>query len=596
MIRRPLRPLARVIDARKKGQDPRLVEAEERAARLRAIRAAERQRAETRLLLLAALFLLGFGTIGVKMGALSSTVAEEPKAGAPGSIIAAQRATITDRKGRVMATNLETASLYAQPQHMADKRAAADGLAEIFPDLDAEQLYKRFTSKRKFLWIKRKLSPEQQQAVHDLGEPGLQFGPRELRLYPNGTLAAHILGGSSFGREGVHAAEIIGVAGVEREFDERLRDPAQSGEPLSLSIDLTVQAAIERVLRGGMSVMNAKGASAVLMKARTGEILSMVSLPDFDPNHRPAPATSGDPSLSPLFNRAAQGRYELGSTFKVFTAALSMEMGLASPDTLIETAGPLRWGKFKIRDFHNYGPRLSLTDVIVKSSNIGTARLAIAAGTPAQKDILNKLGFFEPVPVQLPEAGRSKPLMPAKWSDLSTMTISYGHGIAATPLHLAAAYATITNGGLKVTPTLLKDPDLPTEADRVISPATSMHVRRMLRAVVTRGTASLGDVEGYEVGGKTGTADKPKPTGGYYDDKVIATFASIFPASNPEYVLVVTLDEPVEMTGSEPRRTAGWTAVPVAAEIIRRVAPLMGMRPRPKREEMDDPTVTLARN
>ncbi len=580
--RRPLRPLARVFKARAQGENPDGVEAEERAARMRLRHRAERRRAEHRLWLLAATFILAFGTVAARMSVLASSEPVEPKATASAARIVAQRADIVDRNGAILATNMQTASLYAQPYLMVDKVAAAAGLARIFDDLDETELLKRFSGKRRFLWIKRTLSPEQRQAVHDLGEPGLLFGPREMRLYPNGRLASHILGGYGYGREGVHAAEVVGSAGVELAFDQFLRDPVNEGAPLQLTIDLSVQAAVERVLAGGMRLMNAKGAAAVLMEAKTGRIVAMVSLPDFDPNKRPLPPASGDPSDSPIFNRAAQGVYELGSTFKIFTAAQAMELGLAGPDTVIDTSGPLTWGRFRIRDFRNYGPTLSLRDVIVKSSNIGTARVAVEIGAVRQKEFLRQLGFMEPVPVTLPEAGKTRPLVPKRWSEISTMTISYGHGLAATPLHLATAYATLTNGGLRVRPTLLAGAPLPTEADRVVRAETSRAARQMLRQVVVRGTATLANAEGYRVGGKTGTADKPKHTGGYYKEKVIGTFASIFPAHDPEYVLVVALDEPEDRSGREARRTAGWTAAPVASEIIRRIAPLMNMRPLPK--------------
>lgn len=596
MIRRPLRPIARVLKARESGVDPSLIEAEEKAARMRGQRNAERFRAQSRLLLLAFGFVMSFGAVGWKMTELATTPPVEPVTHGRSVQIINQRADIVDRNGEILATNLATTSLFAHPQDMVDARASAEGLAGIFPDLEAGKLFRLFAGERKFVWIRHKLSPEQQQAVYDLGEPGLQFGPREIRLYPNGNLAAHILGGSTFGREGVRAAEVVGTAGVELEFDKFLRDPAEDGAPLELSIDLSVQAAMRRVLAGGMAMMQAKGAAAVLMEVDTGQVVAMVSLPDFDPNHRPLPPVSGDPADSPLFNRVAQGKYELGSTFKLFTAALAMENGIATPETMVPTRGPLRWGKFTINDFHNYGARLSLMDVIVKSSNIGTANLAVEMGTEAQQDFLKTLGFFEPVPLEIKEAQRSKPLLPPNWSELSTMTISYGHGLAATPLHLAASYATISNGGLRVTPTLLKSTAAPTEADRVLSEATSANVRDMLRQVVVRGTASLGEVAGYQVGGKTGTADKPNPQGGYYEDKVIATFASVFPMDDPKYVLVVSLDEPVEMSGDEPRRTAGWTAVPVAAEIIRRIAPLTGMRPEWFDETTSPSALTLTRN
>ncbi len=580
MIRTPLRPLARVLDAREKGENPDVIEAQERAKRNQAIQSKIRHRAEFRLVVLGVAFFLAFGTIGARMAILASSEPQEPQSTASGSRILNQRADIVDRNGAVLATNLATTALYAQPPLMVDPEKAANDLADLFPDLDRKRLVSDFTGgKRKFLWVKKKLSPEQRQQVHDLGEPGLLFGPREMRLYPNGRLAAHILGGASFGKEGVSSAEVIGVAGVEKQFDDLLRSPELDGGALELSIDLTAQSTLRHVLSGGMKLMRAKGAAAVLMDVHSGEILSMASLPDFDPNNRPLPPVAGDPSQSPLFNRAAQGVYELGSTFKLFAAAASLERGLVDLDTMIDTTGPMRYGRFRIRDFHNLGPELSVRDVIVKSSNVGTARMALAAGGSVQKAILDDLGFFKPVPVELGEAGNAQPLFPAKWSEISTMTISYGHGIAATPLHLAAAYCTLVNGGFSVSPTLLKQNGVRPDREQVISAKTSDQMREMLRLVVVRGTASMGEVEGYEVGGKTGTANKPDPKGGYYDDRVIATFAGAFPMSDPKYVLVVTLDEPSIDAYGEERRTAGWTAVPVAAEIIARVAPLLGLRP-----------------
>lgn len=592
MIRTPLRPLARILDARAKGENPDAIERENIRIRHEQMRDRARVRAEGRLLVLGAMFFCAFAVIGGRMGVLASSEPSEPRSSIAGAQILAQRADIVDRKGRILATNFETHSLYAQPPQMIEPERAADELVKIFPDLDRERLIKDFTGKRKFLWIKKKLSPEQKQAVHDIGEPGLLFGPREMRLYPNGKLAAHVMGGASFGREGVHAAEVIGVAGIEKQFDERLRDPAHGHEPLTLSLDLSVQAAVERVLHGGMTLMNAKGATAILMEAKTGELISVASLPDFDPNDRPRPPTEGNPSDSPLFNRAVQGVYELGSTFKIFAVAQALELGLINPSTMIDTSGPLRWGRFRIRDFHNYGPELTATKVIVKSSNIGTARIAQMIGAERQQTFLKKLGFFDPTPVEIVEAAGGQPLLPPKWSELSTMTISYGHGLSASPMHLAAAYATLANGGRKVTPTLLRQPTAQL-GPRVMSEQTARVALDMLRKVVTEGTASFGEVPGYAVGGKTGTADKPKERGGgYYEDKVIATFASVFPAHDPEYVLVVTLDEPVETSGDEPRRTAGWTAVPVAAEIIRRVAPLLGLRPQIEPGELAAITLT----
>ncbi|MEM9786181.1 MAG: penicillin-binding protein 2, partial [Pseudomonadota bacterium] len=472
MTRTPLRPLARILKARAKGEDPAAIEAENRRKRHEEMADKQRQRAEGRLLVLGLAFFCAFGVIGMRMGALASSIPEEPRASAVGNPIIGQRSDIVDRNGRILATNLATHSLYAHPRDMINPEHAATELAKIFPELDADELLKDFTGDRKFLWVRRQISPEQMQAVHDIGSPGLLFGPREMRLYPNGPIAAHILGGASYGREGVASAEVIGVAGVERKFDAYLRDPANEGAPLQLSLDLTVQAAAEQVLAGGMSIMNAKGAASVLMDIHTGEIISMVSLPDFDPNNRPRVLTEGDQSDSPLFNRAVQGVYELGSAFKIFTVAQAMELGLVNPNTMIDTQGPLSWGRFRIRDFKDYGPELSVTDVIVESSNIGTARIAMQIGAQRQRDFLGALGFLQATPVEMVEAPTGAPLLPRNWSEISTMTISYGHGLSTSPLHLATGYASLLNGGTEVTPTLLRREN-PEPGPRIVSEAVS---------------------------------------------------------------------------------------------------------------------------
>jgi len=595
MTRTPLRPLARILQARSNGENPDAIERENLRIRHEQMRDKARVRAEGRLLVIGAMFFCAFVVIGARMGLLSATEPSEPRARATGASIIASRADITDRHGRLLATNMETHSLYAHPQQMIEPLRAAKELKAIFPDLDEERMIKDFTDeKRKFLWVRKKMSPEQMQAVHDIGEPGLLFGPREMRLYPNGAIASHILGGASFGREGVDSAEVVGTAGIEKYFDEELRDPAREGAPLELSIDLTIHAATERVLDSGMRLMNAKGAASVLMDVHTGEILAMASLPDFDPNDRPRPPTSGSPSDSPLFNRAVQGVYELGSAFKILAASQAMELGIVTPETIIDTRPPFRVGGHAIGEFegHNYG-QISVEEVIMNSSNRGTGKIALAIGTERQKDFLRRLGFFDPVPLEMVEAPGGKPLIPQRWTDLSTVTISYGHGLSATPLHLAAAYSAIANGGHLVTPTLLKRKGT-SYGDTVLSEEVAANARHMLRRVVKDGTASFGDVPGYHVGGKTGTADKPREKGGgYYKDKTITTFASMFPAEAPKYVLIVTLDEPVETSGPKPRRTAGWTSVPVAAEMIGRIAPLLGLRPEYDMGEVTN--VTLAR-
>ncbi|MFN3526879.1 MAG: peptidoglycan D,D-transpeptidase FtsI family protein [Paracoccus sp. (in: a-proteobacteria)] len=580
MIRTPLRPLARILRARERGENPDDIEAENRRRRHEEIQARAHRRAEGRLVLMAGLFAMAFATVGMRMGALASSEPSEPRAQVLSAQIMSQRADITDRRGRVLATNLLTHSVYAHPHQMVDPVGAARGLARIFPDLDVDRLTRDFTADRKFMWIKRKISPEQMQAVHDLGEPGLLFGPREMRVYPNGDLASHILGGSGFGNEGVNSAEVIGIAGVEKAFDAWLRDPANEGAPLALSIDLTVQQAMEDVLWSGMRLMNAKGATGILLEVATGEIVAMASLPDFDPNDRPRPLLTGDPSDSPLFNRAVQGQYELGSTFKIFPVAQALDLGLVNPSTGINASAPMRIGRFLINDFHNYGRELSVTDVIVKSSNVATVRIAQMIGPERQRDFLEKLGLFVPTTVEMVEAPTGQPLVPTRWPAVTSATVSFGHGLAASPLHLAAAYATIANGGRRVSPTLVHGRQRP-EGEQVMSPRAAAMSVDMLRQVVTRGTARGAEVPGYEIAGKTGTADKPRASGGYHKNRVIATFASIFPASDPQYVLIVALDEPTaNIANGQESRTAGHTAVPVAAEVVRRIAPLLGLEPK----------------
>lgn len=577
--RRPLRPLAHVLRARDEGRNPDLIERENLRQRHEIMRDRARRQAEGRLLVLGLFFVIAFTAVALKMGGLATSQPLEARSGVAGTQITSARADIVDRNGRLLATNLVTQALYAHPQDMVDVPHAVAELVTIFPDLDRDTLAQQLGGgERKFVWIRKTLSPEQIQQVHDIGDPGLLFASRDMRLYPNGTEAAHVLGGARFGQQGVRAAELLGVAGVEKEFDDRLRDPARQAEPLQLSIDLTVQAALREVLAGGMRLFHAKGASAVLMDVHTGEVISMVSLPDFDPNDRPAPLTQGDQADSPLFNRAVQGVYELGSVFKIFAVAHGLEEGILTPTTMVDTKGPLRIGGHRIGDFHNYGPRLSATDVVVKSSNVGTARIAQQLGATRQREFLDKLGFLTPTPIELAEAPSARPLLPKRWGEIQTMTISFGHGLSTSPLHLAAGYASLLNGGTKVTPTILRQ-DARTLGPRVVSAETSQAARSMLRAVVQRGTASFGEVPGYHVAGKTGTADKPKPGGGYHKDKVLATFAGAFPAHAPQYVFVITLDEGFEVVNDKPRRTAGWTAVPLTAEAIRRIAPLLGVRP-----------------
>ena len=579
MTRRPLRPISQIISARKNGQNPDHIERENIRQRHLVMEKVTRIRSESRLLVLIGFFFVSFLAIGLKMGMLSMITPAEPISSTQILQTLTKRADILDRNGSILATNLITNALYAKPNLMINKQTAAKELVKIFPDLKLLNLISQFEGTKKFIWIKRKISPEQMQAVHELGEPGLKFGPREMRLYPNGRLAAHVLGGVRYGRQSVHSAELVGSAGVELQFDKFLQDELGSGDPLILSLDLGVQSAIGHVLQGGMQLMNAKGAAAILMDIHSGEIISMVSLPDFDPNDRVQKASKKNGSQSSLFNKAVQGRYELGSVFKVFTAAMALEDGIVNQNTLVDTSSPIIWGKHRISNYHRLPEELSFTDVIVKSSNTGTSRLAKELGGVRQKEFLTNLGFFESTGIELVEGKQITSQYPSNWSEISTMTISYGHGISSSPLHLAAAFASVLNGGLKVNPTLLKHNGTDKIRKRVIRSDVSQTLINILYQVVERGTASAARVHGYSVAGKTGTAKKVKPNGGYYNKKNITTFASVFPAEAPKYVLLVTLDEPVVLTGLKSRRTAGWTAAPISSEIIYRAAPLLGVRP-----------------
>jgi len=540
--------------------------------------ATTRSRDDWRLIVVILALVLVYATVGIRMGLMALTEPVEPQLARGAGLATPVRGEIVDRNGNLLAANLPAFSLYTYPREIKDPAAVARDLAAIFPDMTAERLVKRLSRSSSFAWIKRPITPRQRQQVLDLGYPGLKFGSRTMRIYPAGRTVAHIVGSVRAENEDVRYAELVGSSGAEGYFDERLRDPARLGAPLELSIDLTVQAALREVLAAGVEKFTAIGGVGVLMDVRTGEVLALVSLPDFDPNLPPARFT-GPAELSPRFNRAVQGRYELGSTFKVLTAALALDTGVAKADTMIDTAGPILYGRQRIRDLHRVPPEMTLTDIIVRSSNVGAARLALRVGTPRMKDYLKRLGMFEPTSLELVEAGRAAPLLPAKWTDLSTMTISFGHGIAVSPVHLAAAYATLANGGRRVRPTLIKGGAEPGE--RIFSTETALTMMRIIREVVRRGTGRRTDLPGYEVGGKTGTADKYRPGGGYYTDRVISTFVAVFPTSNPKYTLLISLDEPTDRSGPKIKREASRTAVPVTAAAITRIAPLLGLRPLP---------------
>jgi cell division protein FtsI (penicillin-binding protein 3) len=532
----------------------------------------------SRLAFVVIIFFAVFVTISIKMNLVAYSDYADGNT-SKDVLIFKNRPDITDVDGRILATNIDTFAVYAHPHEMIDPIYAVDKLIEIFPNKKniREKMLAEFTGERKFVWVQKSISPEQMQAVHDIGEPGLLFAPRQRRLYPNGSIAAHVLGGTSFGREQVSSAENIGVAGLEKYIDKN-KQYATSEEKIKTSIDLKVQYAIEKILLDSIDIFGAKGASATLMDIHTGKIVSLVSLPDFDPNFRPI-SKSRDGS-DPLFNRSVQGIYEFGSVFKIFAAAQAIELGLANPDTIIDTNPPLRVGGFNIREFRgkNY-KKISLTDVIVNSSNRGTARLALMIQPDRQRLFLKSLGLFDTQKLELIESSSVRPQFQRKWGDLVSVTASYGHGFATSQVHVASAYAAIANGGFIMTPSLLENS--PIEKRRVFSKETAQKSLLILQKVVTEGTATFAQDLDYQIAGKTGTADKVNPAGGYFKDRVLATFAGVFPANNPKYSIVVSLDEPAIKIAERQQRSAGFTAVPVTAEIVSRIGPLLGLLPDP---------------
>ena len=538
-----------------------------------------------RLFALLTALILAFFLIGFQMVMMATnTIDGEIKQRLPSDNIS-NRKDIVDRQGRLLATNISVNSLYAHPHEIIDKDKVIKDLTNIFPNQKGGIFREKIMTDKPFVWLKRTMSPNQQQSVLDIGQPGLYFGPRKMRIFPNREIASHTLGGVRFGHERVNGAEILGTAGVELFFDDFLSKVNKGKESLQLSLDLTVQSLIEQILQDGIKLMGAKGGSAVLMNSKNGEILSLVSFPEFDPNDRPKNLFKANPADSPIFNRAVQGIYELGSVFKIFTVALALDEGLVNLETELKTVGPLRVGGRTISDHKYFGPSLTVEEIIVKSSNIGTVRIANKIGSELLKEFYKSLGLLDKTSLELPETRLTIPQSPKKWKSLDTATASYGHGIAVSPIHLAAAYSSLVNGGYKVSPTLVlkkkkvMDETVKKPKIQVIKNVTSIMVRSLLNKVVVNGTAKDSNFGGYSVGGKTGTAEKPDPVkGGYYENKVISTFASVFPISTGDYVLVVTLDEPENNLGSESFRYASKTAVPISAKIISRIAPLLGLK------------------
>jgi cell division protein FtsI (penicillin-binding protein 3) len=492
--------------------------------------------------------------------------------GAAANPLIPARADIVDRKGASLARTINAWSIGVHPAKLiGDKDELALKLTELMPERSAAQYRAILDSKKTFVYLRRRALPELVAAVNALGEPGLAYDREPERLYPNGVLAAHIIGYTNLDGKG--------EAGMERALDGRLSDPARRGEPLQLSLDARVQHALEAELHAAMTKFSAIGAAGVVMDIKTGEVLAMTSLPELNPN---AP---GKGSMEARFNRATLGVYELGSTFKPFTVAMAMDAGIVkSLGQIYPCPGGLRAGRFTITDTHPFGRPCSVAEIMQESSNIGTAQIAAQLGGVRQKEFLRRMAFLEPVSIELKERGRT--LSPgSNWGEISTMTVGFGHGIAVTPLHLASGYATLLNGGLWRPATLLKHgPGFPVPAGRrVFSEDTSYKMRALLRLVVTNGTGRKADAPGYRIGGKTGTAEKIRG-GRYAGNAVVTTFAGAFPMEDPRFVIVAMLDEPQPTKETYGFRTSGWNVAPVISKTVSRIAPVLGVVPDHQRD------------
>lgn len=474
------------------------------------------------------------------------------------------RRSIVDRNGALIAINLPTPSLYVDSREVIDADELARKLVQVLPDLSYATVKERAASGRAFSWLKRNLTRRQQADVHELGLPGLGFRMEEQRVYPHGPLFSHVVGFTDIDNRG--------LAGIERTFDEALNDQSRLGRPFALSLDVRVQHALHEELQAAMNRFQALGAGGLVVHVHTGEVLALVSLPDFDPIH------AGAASEDQRFNRIALGVYEMGSSMKTLNTAMALDSGKIELGHRFDATRPIAISRFSIRDFHPQNRWMNVAEIFEHSSNIGSARMATELGPEYQRAFLQRMGMLERPSIELPEVGT--PLIPSNWRRVETMTISFGHGLSVTPLQLARATAAIVNGGMLRPLTLLeRNPGEPDLATRVISARTSDTMRRLMNLVVQSGTARQAAVPGYLVGGKTGTSEKVKPGGGYNRRALLTSFVGAFPMHDPRYVVVAVLDEPKGLKETHNFATAGWNAAPTVGRVIARIAPLLGVAP-----------------
>ncbi len=534
------------------------------------------QNARQAQILLAFCFAASFATVSGKAihyAASAGEIAVLASASEP-PLLAMSRPDIVDRNGRLLATDIKVYWLSANPKEIPHADDAAEKLAALFPDLNQAALAKSFHEKTsRFIWVKRGLTPNQANAAHELGIPGLTIFTTGQRVYPAGDEAAQIIGITDVDNKGISGIEWY----IDRNLEDRLTPASLAKRPfVKLSLDLGVQHALTEELTHAMDRYHAAAALGLVLNVRNGEVLASASLPDFDPNRR------GQSSADRSRNRVVTDDYELGSVFKTITVAMALDRGVASRYETFD-ASPMRIGHFVIRDPHAGRLPMTVEDIFVHSSNTGAARIALAAGVDRQRDFLKSIGLFERIET---EAGKSPtPEFPKVWRPANSMTVAYGHGIAVPPLLFASAVATIVNGGTKIKPTfLLADKPADERGERVIQVETSVTMRELMRQVVERGTGRRAAVPGIDIGGKTGTAIKLLKDGHYTHSKVINSFIAAFPIADPKFLVLVTIDEP-KSEGSGKPAEAAYNAAPTAGAIVKRIAPMLDVLPAPPMKE-----------
>jgi len=483
------------------------------------------------------------------------------------------RADIVDRNGDLMASTLRMSSVYADTSIVEEPQKLALKIIEVLPGMDFNELANLLKSGRKFVWIKRNITPKQKYALNAIGDPALGFKEENHRVYPNNNLTAHIVGYTD--------VDGNGIAGIEKSFDEILKS---SKETLQLSVDLKVQHAMRSELLEAMKTFKAKAAIGMVMNVNTGEVIAMVSLPDFDPNNINLAIDDEK------FNRATLGVFEMGSTFKLFSTAAAIDSNKVNFGTTFDVRDPIKSGRFTISDLHSKKRLLSVPEIFIYSSNIGTAKMAEVLGAEKIQSFYHSMGFFDKVPeIELPERG--SPIYPSPWRDVNTLTTSFGHGIAVSPLHLMRAASALVNGGIMPRSTLVKLADngtdesgLVMETSRVVSEDTSKKLRQLLEMVVVGGTGNNAYVKGYNVGGKTGTAEK-NINGKYEQNVLFSSFLGVFPITKPEYAVLAIIDEPQGTPETHGYATGGWTAAPVVAKVVKHMGSIYQIAPDNERAE-----------